>query len=193
MGLGVALGLAAMALMACASAQAEMKADQPAVAQSTAGSDVSYQYRLGSGDKIRVIVYGENDLGGEFSVSGDGTISMPLIGDVQAAGCTATELQTKIANALLQGYLKDPKVNVEILTFRPFYILGEVAHPGEYPFSNGMTVERAVATASGYTYRADHKKAFIKHTNQEKEVEVRLSSQVMVEPGDTIRIPERYF
>jgi polysaccharide export outer membrane protein len=162
---------------------------------SEAGGARLYEYTLGSGDQIRVIVFGEPDLSGEkFFVSGEGKVSLPLIGEVSAIGLTATQLQDKIAAAFLDGgYLKNPRVNVEILTFRPFYILGEVGKPGEYPFSNGMTVERAVATASGYTYRADHKKIFIKHANDEKEVAVPLTSQVMIQPGDTVRVPERYF
>lgn len=162
---------------------------------SEAGGARLYEYPLGSGDQIRVIVFGEPDLSGEkFYVSGEGKVSLPLIGEITAIGLTATQLQDKIAGAFLEGgYLKSPRVNVEVLTFRPFYILGEVGRPGEYPYSNGMTIERAVATASGYTYRADHKKVFIKHANDEKEVAVPLTSQVMIVPGDTIRIPERYF
>lgn len=162
---------------------------------SEAGGARLFEYTLGSGDQIRVMVFGEPDLSGEkFYVSGEGKVSLPLIGEVNAIGLTATQLQDKIAAAFLNGgYLKNPRVNVEILTFRPFYIMGEVGKPGEYPFSNGMTIERAVATASGYTYRADHKKVFIKHANDEKEVAVPLTSQVMIVPGDTIRVPERYF
>jgi polysaccharide export outer membrane protein len=162
---------------------------------SEAGGARLYEYTLGSGDQIRVIVFGEPDLSGDkFYVSGEGKVSLPLIGEVNALGLTATQLQDKITAAFLAGgYLKSPRVNVEILTFRPFYIMGEVGKPGEYPFSNGMTLERAVATASGYTYRADHKKVFIKHANDEKEVAVPLTSQVMIAPGDTIRVPERYF
>ncbi|HVZ29394.1 MAG TPA: polysaccharide biosynthesis/export family protein [Asticcacaulis sp.] len=164
-------------------------------ASEAGGAAPLYQYTLGSGDQIRVIIFGEPDLSGEkFFVSGEGKVSLPLIGEVSAIGLTATQLQDKIATAFLNGgYLKNPRVNVEILTFRPFYILGEVSRPGEYPFSNGMTLERAVATASGYTYRADHKKVFIKHANDEKEVAVPLTSQVMIAPGDTVRVPERYF
>jgi len=158
-----------------------------------AGGAQIYEYRFGSGDKLRLIVFGEPDLSGEFIVSGEGKVSLPLIGEVLASGATATELQDKIATALKQGYIQNPRVNVEVLTFRPFYILGEVNKPGQYDFSNGMTVERAVATASGYTYRADHKKVFIKHANQDQEEAVKVTSQIMIAPGDTIRIPERYF
>ncbi|WP_140986276.1 polysaccharide biosynthesis/export family protein [Asticcacaulis tiandongensis] len=165
----------------------------PAMAQTTASEDGVYQYQLGSGDKVRLIVFGEKDLSGEFVVNGAGIISLPLIGDVQARGLTASELQTRIATAYAQGYLIDPKVNIEVMNFRPFYILGEVNKPGEYPYSDGLTVVNAVARAEGYTYRADTRRVYIKHANQEKEVAVPLTSTVMVAPGDTIRIGERFF
>lgn len=158
-----------------------------------AGEEGVYQYQLGSGDKVRLIVFGEKDLSGEFVVNGAGIISLPLIGDVQARGLTASGLQTRIAEAYGQGYLIDPKVNVEVLNFRPFYILGEVNKPGEYPYSDGLTVVNAVARAEGYTYRADTRRVYIKHANKEKEVAVPLNSTVMVAPGDTIRIGERFF
>jgi len=155
--------------------------------------DVVYTYHLGSGDKVKISVYGEPDLGGTVAVTGDGKISLPLIGEVQAAGMTPPQLQSAIEAIYRQGYLKDPKVNVEVLNFRPFYILGEVKLPGEYPYDNGMTVVKAVALAQGFTYRADQKKVFIKHINDNRELQVPLTSTQTVEPGDTIRIAERYF
>jgi protein involved in polysaccharide export with SLBB domain len=157
------------------------------------GNDPIYAYKLGSGDKIRVIVFNEIALSGEFTINGEGMLSLPLIGEIAAAGLTASQVQEKIETALLEGYLKDPKVNVEVLSFRPYYIYGEVSKPGEYPYSNGMTIDKAVATASGYTYRADKKRAYVKHTAETNETVVQLKSQVLVQPGDTIRIGERYF
>ena len=157
------------------------------------GDNVVYSYRLGPGDKVKVTIFGEPDLSGPYAVSGEGKISAPLVGDVQAAGLTAPELQASLENTYRQGYLKDPKVNVEVMSFRPFYILGEVKLPGEYPYDNGMTVVKAVAMAQGFTYRADEKHVFIKHLNGLKEDEVPLTSNAPVQPGDTIRIAERYF
>jgi len=157
------------------------------------GSDVTYSYRLGAGDQVKVTVFGEPDLGGTFAVTGEGKVSVPLVGDVQAAGLSAPELQASLEAVYRQGYLKDPKVNVEVLKFRPFYILGEVKLPGEYPYDNGMTVVKAVAMAQGFTYRADQKRVFIKHLNGFGEQQVPLTSNQAVEPGDTIRIAERYF
>jgi len=153
----------------------------------------SYQYALGAGDKVRIIVFGEPDLSGEFTVSGEGKVALPLIGEIVASGKTASALQSGISDALKQGYLNNPRVAVEVLTFRPFYILGEVNKPGEYPYVTGMTVDRAVATASGYTYRADRKKVYIKRAGKDAEDVEKMNSPVVVQPGDTIRIGERYF
>lgn len=163
----------------------------PATATATPGA--GYEYRLGSGDKIRLIIFGEPDLSGEFTISGDGMVSLPLIKEVRAAGQTATQLQVNVENAFKEGYLKDPRVSIEVLSFRPFYILGEVNKPGEYPYSNGITVVNAVALASGYTYRANQKKVLIRHAGATAEEEVPLTTTTMVAPGDTIRIAERYF
>jgi polysaccharide export outer membrane protein len=150
-------------------------------------------YRLGADDKIRVITFGEDSLSGEFLVSGAGKVSMPLVGEVQAAGLTIPEFQHEVETALKNGYLKDPHVSVEVLTYRPFYILGEVQKPGEYPYTNGLTVLNAVATANGFTYRANTKKVFIKRADSSTEEEYPLTSTMPVAPGDTIRIAERLF
>jgi protein involved in polysaccharide export with SLBB domain len=165
----------------------------PVAAVPASKADPIYSYQLGAGDQIRLIVFGEVALSGNFTINGEGKLSLPLIGEIAAAGLTASQVQEKIETALLEGYLKDPKVNVEVLTFRPYYIYGEVIKPGEYPYSNGMTIDKAVATASGYTYRADKKRAYVKHASEEKESPVELKEQVLVKPGDTIRIGERYF
>lgn len=171
-------------------------ASAPVTAASSAPAAIPGQpdsYRLGTGDKIRVIVYGETDLGGEFTVSSAGTVSLPLIGDTHATGLTAAALQNSIQSALSPNYLKDARVNVEILTFRPFYILGEVNKPGEYPFTNGMTIDQAVAEAGGYTYRANHKAFYLKHEGQQNESQMHGEDGFKVTPGDVIRVPERYF
>jgi len=168
-------------------------AAMPSTVALSGGDNVVYSYRLGAGDKVKVTIFGEPDLSGTYSISGEGKVSAPLVGDIQAAGLTAPELQAALETTYRQGYLKDPKVNVEVMSFRPFYILGEVKLPGEYPYDNGMTVVKAVAMAQGFTYRADEKHVFIKHLNGIKEDEVPLTSNAPVAPGDTIRIAERYF
>lgn len=166
---------------------------QPAGATSDVSGGMVYQYRLGAGDQVRLSVFGEDDLGGVFSVSGEGKLSLPLIGDVAVVGKTVAEVRDLVADKYRQGYLKEPRVTIEVLNFRPFYILGEVNKPGEYPYNNGMTVVNAVALASGFTYRADQKWVFIKHPSDSKEEKVKLTSDLTVGPGDTVRIAERYF
>jgi protein involved in polysaccharide export with SLBB domain len=153
----------------------------------------SADYKLGPGDKIRVITYGEESLTGEFHVGSSGKVAMPLIGEIQAAGSTGSQFQNAVESALKSGFLRDPKVSVEVLNYRPFYILGEVQKPGEYPYTSDLTVRKAVATANGFTYRANQKKVFIKHANSEKEESYPLNANTPVQPGDTIRIAERWF
>lgn len=150
-------------------------------------------YRLGPGDKLRVVVFGVDALGGEFTVPGSGRVSLPLIGPQQATGLTAEQLQTSIAKALAGGYVKDPRVNVEVLNYRPFYILGEVNKPGEYPYTDGLTVMNAVARAEGFTYRAKTR-VFKRRSVEERDEHVEpLTAGSPVAPGDTIRIEERSF
>ena len=154
---------------------------------------VGEDYILGPGDKLRISVFGEDNLTGEFSVSGSGQISFPLIGDVQSAGRTVQQVRTAIKEALRNGYLKDPRVSAEVLTFRPYFILGEISRPGEYPYADGITALNAIATAGGFTYRANRKFIFIKRADSSREQRIRLTSGVMLSPGDTARIAERLF
>lgn len=150
-------------------------------------------YLLGPGDKVRVTVFGEEALTGEFQVSSAGAISMPLVGDLQASGLTVAEFQRRVEGALRAGYLLDPRVSAEVLTYRPFFILGEVARPGTYPYTAGLTVLNAVATAGGFTYRANEGRVFIKRAGSNAEEVFRLTTRTTVAPGDTIRIGERLF
>lgn len=151
-------------------------------------------YQLGAGDKLKIMTFGEDSLTGEFQVSGSGKVAMPLLGEVSAVGLTAREFQQRLETALKEGdFLKDPKVTVEVMNYRPFYILGEVNKPGEYPYTNGLTVMNAVATAEGFTYRANKGRVKIKRASGEKEEEFPLTPLTPVAPGDTIRIPERFF
>ena len=148
---------------------------------------------LGPGDKLRITVFEEEDLSGEFGVAGNGDISFPLIGDVVAAGRTVQQVQNTIAARLRDGYVKDPRVSAEVLTFRPFFILGEIAKPGEYPYMDAMTVLNAIATAGGFTYRANHSVVFIKGIRDTTEHKVRLTGGLILAPGDTVRIGARLF
>lgn len=185
----------ALVSVAAARAQSGGSAAAGSVAAAGAPLDVAnFDYRLGAGDKVRIIVFGEDSLTGEFLVpGGSGTIAFPLIGDVRAGGLSVGELQTELEGKLKDGYLKDPHVSIEVLNYRPFYILGEVTKPGEYPYTNRLTVLNAVATANGFTYRADTRHVFIKRADEPSEREYPLTTTTVVEPGDTIRIKERFF
>ncbi|WP_165184053.1 polysaccharide biosynthesis/export family protein [Caulobacter soli] len=165
----------------------------PAAVAGEAPPASASDYLLGSGDKVRVTVYGEPELSGEFFVTGSGLVSLPLIGEVRAAGLNVRQFQDTVQNALSNGYLKEPRVSAEVLSFRPFYILGEVDKPGTYPYTSGLTVFNAVATAGGFTYRADKGKVFIKRLGEAVEHKYTLDPTVTVAPGDTIRIGERFF
>ena len=170
----------------------------PAVAQtvsSPADPTVrsSSDYRLGAADKVRVIVFNEPTLSGEFTVSDSGSLSLPLIGDVPARGRSPREVIADIQAKLADGYLREPRVSMDVLTYRPFYILGEVTKPGEYAYSTGLTALNAVAQAQGFTYRANKRKVFIKRAGETVENEVRLTPGLEIRPGDTLRVGERYF
>jgi protein involved in polysaccharide export with SLBB domain len=161
-------------------------------APTTAPVDINAEYRLDSGDKLRIRVFGENQMSGEYDVGGNGDVGFPLIGNVQARGKTVHEFLDALKDKLKQGYLVDPQVTVDVLNYRPFYILGEVKQPGSYAYVSGMNVVNAVALAGGYTYRAKEELALIKRAKNPN-VEEKASSQSQVLPGDVITIPERYF
>ncbi len=149
-------------------------------------------YRLGSGDKIKLSVYSEKDLSGEFVVGGDGAVSLPLVGQVRAGGLTVAEFEKQLVKKL-KKYVRNPRVSTQVLNFRPFYIQGEVKAGGEYPYSNGLVVRDAVAKAGGYTYRAVTGYVLIRHANQTVERRYSLDAPVHVLPGDNIRVTERIF
>ena len=150
-------------------------------------------YRLGTGDKVRLTVFGEADLSGTYAVDGQGMVTLPLGQPVEAAGATAPELSGRVADMLREGYLRDPRVSAEVAAYRPYYILGEVEKPGEYPYQNGLTVLNAVATAQGFTYRANERVVFIRRDGETRESRYAIDSDTPVRPGDTVRIGERLF
>jgi polysaccharide export outer membrane protein len=146
-------------------------------------------YHLGAGDRLGIKVLGADELAGEYTVQDDGTIRLLMIGEVAAAGATSGELETRIAQQLKKGgYLTDPRANVSVISYRPFYILGEVARPGGYPYASGMRVLSAVAAAQGYTYRANQEFVIITRNGENKRADVFSS----IQPDDIIRVPERY-
>jgi len=150
-------------------------------------------YVLGPNDRVRLKVYGEPDIAGEYEIDSSGQVSVPLAGHIKAAGLTTKQLERSIASALSKGIVRDPRVNVEIALYRPYYILGEVKKSGEYPYRLGLTVMDAVASAGGFTYRANESKVFLRRSGAGVEEIYRLDAPIPVFPGDNIRIPERYF
>lgn len=154
---------------------------------------IETDYRLGVGDRVKVTVYNEPGLSGEFAVNDAGNLSFPLIGDVRAMGNTPGEVSETVQARLADGYLRDPKVSVEVAVYRPYYILGEVKAPGQYPYASGLTVVNAVATAQGFTPRAQKGVVFIRKFGEDTEKAYELSPDLKVFPGDTIRFGERYF
>ncbi len=159
----------------------------------TPPADPLGHYELGPGDSIRVVVFGENDLSGDFGIGTNGTVALPLIGAVHAAGKTPGELESTIAAALSPNYVRDPRVSVEVLKYRPFFILGEVKAPGSYPCTAGINVRSAAALAGGYTYRAKTGHAYITRTLGGQESRSKVSPDTPVLPGDVIEVPERFF
>nr|WP_321362380.1 polysaccharide biosynthesis/export family protein [uncultured Hyphomonas sp.] len=150
-------------------------------------------YTLGNGDQLRITVFGQPDLSGQFEVDGTGSISMPLVGQVEALGLTTPQLEDRIVEMLEGDYVLNPRVSAEVINYRPYYILGEVNRPGEYPYNSGLTVVNAVAAAGGWTYRAKKNVVYIKSVDSNEEQAIELTTSTMVQPGDTIRIKERRF
>ena len=150
-------------------------------------------YALRPNDQVRVQVYNEPDITGDYQVDSAGYLSIPLAGRVKAAGLTASQLERSITSRLKGGILNDPRVTIQVSTYAPIYIHGEVKKSGEFPFRPGLTVMDAVAAAGGFTYRADDSRAYVRRSGAAAEFVYPLDARVLVFPGDNIRIPERYF
>jgi len=178
---GLALGVGVSALGACAT---------------TVNTPVSewqpVEYKLGPADQLRITVFNEPGLTGPYVVGAQGTIAYPLVGDIRAAGLTVPEF-TEVLRMRLSEYVRSPSVSVEVANYRPFFILGEVTRPGTYPYQVDITVMNAVATAGGFTYRANRSRVFVRHANEPEEHAYELTPSTPVLPGDTIRIGERIF
>jgi protein involved in polysaccharide export with SLBB domain len=186
---GLSFLLILLAIAATTGAPASALAQpQPSSPESAAAS-----YVLGPNDRIRLKVYGEPDIAGEYEIDSNGQVSIPLAGHIRAAGLTTRQLERSIASTLAKGIVRDPRVNVEIALYRPYYILGEVKKSGEYPYRLGLTVMDAVASAGGFTYRANENKVYLRRSGAGAEEVYGLDAPILVFPGDNIRIPERYF
>lgn len=154
---------------------------------------VNNEYKLGTGDVVSVKIYNEAELSGQFRVNALGQILMPLIGTVNVLEKTAIELANEIEGLLKDGYLRRPSVTIEIVSFRPFYLLGEVRTPGHYSYAYGLNVIKAVAIAGGFTYRANQKKIMIKRDFNGVKKVVEAHAESPIYPGDVITVKERFF
>lgn len=185
---GIAAGLLVSSLAACGSGPITGSAE--ALQQSRA---VAQSYQLNAGDKIHIGIFNEDNLSGTYVVAPDGLVTLPLAGGVKAAGLTLAQFQQAVATRLKDGIVQDPSITVSAVELRPYYILGEVKKPGKYGYTPDLTVLSAVATAEGFTYRADMTAIYIRHANDPSEREYPLTATMAVQPGDTIRVTQRYF
>jgi polysaccharide biosynthesis/export protein len=150
-------------------------------------------YTLDSGDRLRVVVFGQDGLSNSYVVDASGHIDMPLIGPVSARGVTPEQLSGRIADKLRQGYIKEPHVAVEVEAYRPFFILGEVTQPGQYPYVADMTVETAVAIAGGFGPRAYRQTVTVTRVVNGVQVRMKVPPSYPLRPGDTVNVQERWF
>ena len=158
----------------------------------TGGKDPDY--RLGANDRVRIIVFGQPTLTGEYTLDGNGVLAFPLIGNVNAQGQTTSQVQQAIASRLDPDFLRNPSVSAEVITRRPFYVIGEVQKPGNYPYVSDMTALQAIAMAGGYTYRARQNNLYLKRLDANgRMIRVAATPETKVKPGDTVEVKERYF
>ncbi len=154
------------------------------------GSQTLGEYHLGPADKLKITIFRQPEMSGPFTIDGKGSLALPLVGRFQAAGLTTRELEDQIEARLKQAqFLVSPQVGVQLLTYRAFYVLGEVNSPGSYEYRDGMSLLNAVALAGGYTYRANQSGATIKRNG----CGLPTHPDTLVQPGDVITVPERYF
>jgi hypothetical protein len=169
--------------------QGDRQGDRYAYYRPTGG----FEYVLGPGDKLKLTVFGESDLSGDFTVDGAGFIRLPLVGEVHAAGYTAQQLEGAVAASLSPAYLKSPRIAVEVATYRPFYIIGAVNRPGQYPYVDHMTALNAVALAGGFTQAAVESVVFIRREGSNQEIEVPADRTTDIHPGDVVKVHTTFF
>src|SRR3954468_15413736 len=150
-------------------------------------------YRLDAGDRLRIVVYGQEGLTNSYAIDAGGSLTLPLIGAVQARGLTPAGLAAAISDRLRNGYIREPSVAVEIEAYRPFFILGEVAAPGQYPYVPNMSVESAVAIAGGFAPRAKRDRVTVTHTDGAGSIRTIVPLGTPIGPGDTVMVGERWF
>lgn len=150
-------------------------------------------YRVDGGDRLRVTVFGQEELTDEYNVDSRGNMSMPLLSSFTVGGMTVPQIEQLIEAKLRKDFLKNPDVSVEVITYRPVFVLGEVNTAGQYPFIGGMTIQKAIAVSGGYSARADQGKVIVTRQTAEGPISMKLSPTAAVLPGDTIYVRERWF
>jgi polysaccharide export outer membrane protein len=200
--LSIALGMCGIAgfLLGCCGTALADDGLRPSEAEQQAANETVVvhaplvsEYKLGPGDKVHVTVYDETDLSGDFQVDSLGYVRLPLIGQIKAAGRSAFQLERAVSDALLDGYLKNPRVAIEVTAYRPFYILGQVNKPGQYAYVSNMSALDAVAVAGGFTDHAVESSVYLRHENQTKETLVPANETVKIQPGDVVRVEQTAF
>jgi protein involved in polysaccharide export with SLBB domain len=192
--LAAAGAIALVCIAAGAPARAQTAGDQPdATPVAFSAPTQPDDYKLGAGDQLRVIVYGEDDLGGTFTVDGNGFVSLPLIGPLKVAGLEPSDLEKEMTVRFSDGYLINPRINVQVVAYRPFYVLGEVNKPGSYPYTNDMTVLNAVTDAGGYTQKAVDSGVYVRRNGETKEVWLPADPSTKIYPGDVVRVDSSTF
>jgi polysaccharide export outer membrane protein len=189
--------VAALALSGCMGRTSPLAGDPAldsmAFGQPTVAGPTREAYNLGPGDKLRVVVYGQEGLTNSYAIDAAGAVTMPLIGSVPARGRTPAGLAAEITARLRNGFIRDPSVAVEIESYRPFFILGEVQAPGQYPYVPNMTVESAVAIAGGFSPRARRDEVTLTHTDASGAGRFTAPLGTPIGPGDTVFVGERWF
>jgi polysaccharide export outer membrane protein len=190
---GITILAASAALTACAPGRFDAREQWTIPAGSTRAISLEpAQYRLAPGDRVKMTVFGQNNVTGEYSIDAAGTITIPLAaGPIRIKGLTAEKAARYIQEQLVAvNAFRDPRVSVELVSFAPVYVLGEVNRPGEFIYRPGMSLFSAVALAGGFTFRANQNRAFIRASDERIETDYKIKSDIAVMPGDVIRVPE---
>lgn len=190
-------GVVAVILAGCsAAATSQLESSEQAVSSYASAhfrANAERPYVLGPGDRVRLKDYDDETLSDDYAIDSDGFVSVPLVGRVKAAGLTARELEKALVLRMRGRIAHDPKINVEIASYAPFYIFGEVKKAGVYPFQPGLTVADAIATAGGLTYRADESAIYVQHPGASTLQVIGLDRPMRIMPGDNVRVSERMF
>jgi polysaccharide export outer membrane protein len=183
----IAVGMAGSLMTGCGDVAGSLGGPERAAPQMNV-------YRLKPGDKLKIAVFNEPDLTGEFQVSDSGKIAFPLTGEIEAGGLSVDDFRAGLVGRLREGFVRNPRVTIDFVNYRPINVIGEVRNAGQYAYRPGLTVQDAIAMAGGYTYRANTRTFYLRRSDQSSETTLRTDAAgLTVLPGDNIRVPERYF